>query len=928
MSLDAEMNVDQASPLPVLPRSIPPLQSRIAHELILRFAGALIMLLGISALVGVTFHQDNLITPVPGFAPMSVAAAVALVLFGFALVVPIGGKWWHHPLIGIAMLLLALTSEATTSVLDRGLVGFAALTIVIHGKAMARSRTVAMAVPALLALVALLLVARSVPTIPNPDPAAGASAQWTLGALIGGTALLGAVAARLLGGIPLHRRLPWLVWLSLSLLVVSFWFLLVAAKDRHIATLVDFAADDAAQQMTRRVDRLVLSATQGDWSEAATAAAPNSWDSLVPGVIGIATERDNHVVVSRARTPTLVTALDSLARSEGMRTGALVPLDPIGEPLRLVAIRGDRLEDGSAVTMVVDVDSLFRDVVASPAQSMNVLIRTGPGPVPLQDSRRFLASRDLQWPGLAATLEVWPARRLLLSLRSILPELLLFGGLAFAALTALALVAAIRTQELERTFRLQGLVSALSDGEYPRFRYEWDMPSGRVIRDTGLLLQLGYEVTEQATTAEDWRALIAPGDRPVVDAAFAAHARGHTDAALVMYRVCAADGRWHRWADRMVITERNRDGTPRHVSGLCADMGLEDLAQDPAADLDRRLRHAAAQAVELQALFRGDDTLVIASPGADAWFRSPRNGNVGQDLLATASTEARDALAGLWRDAHAKGRARGDVALLDVTGEPRIVDMALHRLGLEDQPHELLLQMRDVTLLRAAERRRVESRRLQLLGRLSGRLAHEINNPLGGIRNAAALLLRIGDRPQDRERLARTIDVEVGNIARVIRHLYETLDWGDLTRLEANLAEVVEGVAQTLGTPPAGVRLVVNLDPDARVVPAPEAVVRLVVYTILRNAYNASPDGGTVTISSSREREDIVLHVDDDGPGIPREERESRLAPGSRRSGARNDLVFGLPFAREVVEAFGGSLDIGDAPGRGARLTVCWPAMV
>lgn len=92
MSLDAEMNVDQASPLPVLPRSIPPLQSRIAHELILRFAGALIMLLGISALVGVTFHQDNLITPVPGFAPMSVAAAVALVLFGFALVVPIGGS--------------------------------------------------------------------------------------------------------------------------------------------------------------------------------------------------------------------------------------------------------------------------------------------------------------------------------------------------------------------------------------------------------------------------------------------------------------------------------------------------------------------------------------------------------------------------------------------------------------------------------------------------------------------------------------------------------------------------------------------------------------------------------------------------------------------------------------------------------------------
>ena len=208
------------------------------------------------------------------------------------------------------------------------------------------------------------------------------------------------------------------------------------------------------------------------------------------------------------------------------------------------------------------------------------------------------------------------------------------------------------------------------------------------------------------------------------------------------------------------------------------------------------------------------------------------------------------------------------------------MDISLLRLGEDPGPAEMLLQARDVTTLRGVERRHIESQRLQLLGRLAGRIAHEINNPLGGLKNAAALLRRLGHNEADRERYADTIDREVENIAQVVRQLYETLEWGDVTRLDCSVPEVVQTALETLAGQRGEVTVEVQIEPEARRVAAPEAVVRLVVYTLLRNASNASPAGGTVLIAGRRLDGDINLDINDEGPGVPPELRDALLGKG------------------------------------------------
>ena len=927
---------------------IPPAPTRIGGEVILVYAGLVLIAFGGLALLGGSLGIISVVMPVPGFERMTVVSAIGLLLFGLALALAgIGGPRIRRTVLVTLMVLLALgqfaarqfgmpSSDAQSldaaahlvPVADPLLLLLAALACGFHGSGKGVRRILGLALPVTLVIVALLVLVRSVPTGGNPDPQSGASAQWALGALVGGFALVAASTARVVGGLIVNQRLPWLVGASSSLLVILMWVVVVRTKDGQVEALVQGAIQDASLRITQRAQRLVAGVSQGGWTSAPTHPDGVPWDSLLPGVVGVVVEREGRVNITRSSDASYATALDSLARNPFFPSGQLVPLDPPGAPLRLVAVRATEPADSLAhVIIIADTDSLFRDVLAPSAETMIGVLRYGSATQRRPDERRYLARRALDLPGLPATLEMWPSRRTLLSLRSILPELLLVGGLGFAALAAVALSAAMRSRRLEHTAEQKSLLEALSAPEYPRFRYEWDVPSGRVVRDPRLLVQLGYDAGMSGSDADAWDSLILPSDLPARKLAFQSHAAGEAPAALVQYRVRAADGVWHRWVDRALITERNHDGTPRRVSGLCADLGPVSESRDWSDELDRRLEQAAGHAVEMQALFGADDRLLIASPGVDPFLAQHDGSPNGLDLLQVAAGEEREALMLLWREARSTGAARGDVRLVRPTGDARVMDVSLLLLGEVGEHREMLLQMRDVTTLRGVERRHIESQRLLLLGRLAGRVAHEINNPLGGLKNAAALLRRLGHNEADRARYADTIDREVENIAQVVRQLYETLEWGDVSRLDASVPDVVQTALQTLSGRYAAVAVDVRIAPDARRVAAPEAVVRLVVYTLLRNALNASPQGGTVLITGRRFESDIVLNIDDEGPGVPVELRDSLLRKTVKQGKkARSDLILGLPFAREVLEVFDGTLTIESTPAGGASFVTKWPA--
>ena len=99
------------------------------------------------------------------------------------------------------------------------------------------------------------------------------------------------------------------------------------------------------------------------------------------------------------------------------------------------------------------------------------------------------------------------------------------------------------------------------------------------------------------------------------------------------------------------------------------------------------------------------------------------------------------------------------------------------------------------------------------------------------------------------------------------------------------------------------------------------------VDNLLDNALRYTPSGGRVTAALTPRRREVRLLVQDTGPGIPAEERARVFdrfyrVPGTQASGSG----LGLAIVQRVVQLHGGSIDIADAAGGGAAITVVLPA--
>ncbi|NMC71836.1 MAG: hypothetical protein GYA57_17470 [Myxococcales bacterium] len=219
------------------------------------------------------------------------------------------------------------------------------------------------------------------------------------------------------------------------------------------------------------------------------------------------------------------------------------------------------------------------------------------------------------------------------------------------------------------------------------------------------------------------------------------------------------------------------------------------------------------------------------------------------------------------------------------------------------------------------------ARALERLGRVAAGLAHEIKNPVGSLRGFAQLLAeRAGAGSQEAE-YARLMVAELDGITRRIDRLRDYARPAPPRFAPARPNDRIRRIAALLEPDLAArrLRLALDLPPD----PGPEANLdeerfRDLVVNLLINAIEASPEGGTVTVRlTALDGDRLALEVEDQGPGIPPEERERVLRPfHSTKPGG---MGLGLAVAQQAVEDHGGRLELGAAPGGGARVRAEWP---
>ena len=222
----------------------------------------------------------------------------------------------------------------------------------------------------------------------------------------------------------------------------------------------------------------------------------------------------------------------------------------------------------------------------------------------------------------------------------------------------------------------------------------------------------------------------------------------------------------------------------------------------------------------------------------------------------------------------------------------------------------------------------VQAERLAAVGRMAAQITHEIRNPISAMGlNAEMLEEELAERPElaESQKLLSAIRGEVQRLADLserylglARKPVPDLALGDVGAL---VAEVVRFVTPELER--AGVTPHVRVDPAAPEVRFDEAQIRAALLNLVRNAREAMPRGGALTIEVTPENGGVRVTVDDEGEGIPEEIRGSLFDPFFTTKQKGTGL--GLAVTREILEAHGGSIRCEAGAAKGTRFTLWLP---
>jgi signal transduction histidine kinase len=224
--------------------------------------------------------------------------------------------------------------------------------------------------------------------------------------------------------------------------------------------------------------------------------------------------------------------------------------------------------------------------------------------------------------------------------------------------------------------------------------------------------------------------------------------------------------------------------------------------------------------------------------------------------------------------------------------------------------------------LRHAQRELSDAERVASLGAMAGGLAHEIKNPLLGLKLGLHLLRREGGNRERLERLAQ----DVGRIDDLVTGLLRfTHDEVHEEAGPVDVSELVRGCVRELRPLADDRSAVIREDyPDAGArVHATPMQLRLVVNNLVKNALDAVPDPGVVEVSVARRGGQVEVRVGDNGPGIPAPLRERLfdLAFSTKPGGSG----IGLAVARRETERMGGTIQVDTASGDGTSMRVVLP---
>ncbi len=271
---------------------------------------------------------------------------------------------------------------------------------------------------------------------------------------------------------------------------------------------------------------------------------------------------------------------------------------------------------------------------------------------------------------------------------------------------------------------------------------------------------------------------------------------------------------------------------------------------------------------------------------------------------------------GIWRG-ELRNRAKdGSFYWVDTTIVPFLDDRG--------KPYQYMALRYEITARKTSEERLREQEALARLGQMAAVVAHEVKNPIAGIRGALQVIAsRMPAESRDKP-VVGDIIARLDALNGIVHDLLVFARPRKLRSEATDLDRLIRNALHLLHRDPAFANLQVAFPPADAVAPVDAEQLQLVFTNVLMNAAQAMGGSGEIQVGIERRRQRFVISIADHGTGMAPDVREKIFEPFFTTKHRGTGL--GLPTARRIVEAHGGTIDIDNPETGGTTVLISLPA--
>jgi PAS domain S-box-containing protein len=378
---------------------------------------------------------------------------------------------------------------------------------------------------------------------------------------------------------------------------------------------------------------------------------------------------------------------------------------------------------------------------------------------------------------------------------------------------------------------------------------------------------------------------------------------------------------------------RDRLGNIVGTIGVAHDLTEIRRLEDELARKNRFMANILRDSADAIITMDPDDVVTSWNKGAESLFGYLANEIIGKPIEILLPQELRESreLESIGRRFRAHGAVRSHQTER-ITKDGRRIQVIFTRTAIKDDFGNVIGSssvVKDVTTFRNLERQLADAEHLATLGELSAGLAHEIKNPLAGIKGAIDVI-RDSLSPTDRHRdILGDVLHEVSRIDKIVRDLLNYAKPRPPSHSSIDLPALVQRIFAIARAAPKNRPYSIEVK---QLAPIPdftgdETQLQQVLLNLLLNAQNALPSGGRIEIALDYDPQAkiIRMEVSDNGPGIPEEIQKKIFQPffTTRTDGTG----LGLATCLKNVQYHGGSIEVHSTAGHGTTFSVTIPLL-